>query len=179
MKKTVQKLLCAGMALAMLLALAACGDSGSGGGATMVGIWEMTDYIGQTIEQGKLSAGANSTIVLFSDNTYALSLTRNTYYSSDGGETYNPTNYNGLVAYGTYEITSEDAELGEKILKFVTIDRVVNGEYDTDVAVTDTEKEIMASSDVVGKEIYLTSDGKMSELIDLVSSGLYKIGRPE
>lgn len=179
MKKMTRRRLCVGMALAMTLALAACGNGGSSSGTTMVGIWEKTDYIGRTIEQGKLSAGANSTIVLFSDNTYALSLTRNTYYSSDGGETYNPTSYVGALAYGTYEITSDDAELGEKTMKFTTIDRVVAGEYDTDVAVTDAEKEIMTGNEIIGKEIYLTSDGRMSELIDITSSGLHKIGRPE
>ena len=167
MKKLTQRLLCIGMALIMVLALAACGDSGNGGGASQVGTWELTDLTFRTIEQGKLTAASNGTITLYSDNSYVVSCARNTYYSSDGGETYNPTNYMNAILYGTYELVSEDAELGEKSIKITAISRAIVNGYDTETAgATDADKEIMSSNELIGKELYLGSDGKISEMID-------------
>lgn len=169
MKKLTQQLLCVGMALVMILALAACGDSGSSGGTVAIGTWELTDLTFRTIEQGKLAAASNCTITIYSDNTYVVACARNTLYSSDGGESYNPTNYNNAILYGTYELVSEDAELGEKAVKVTTIDRVLRNGYDTAAAgPTDAEKEIMSNSELIGIDLYLGSDGKISEMIDVV-----------
>lgn len=168
MKKLTKRLLGVGMTLVMLLALAACGDGGKSGGFSEVGTWELTDVLIRTIDQGKLSAGANSTITLYSDNTFVLTCARNTYYSSDGGETFNPVSYSGALIRGTYEITNDDAELGEKTMKVTKISRIVKGNYDSDASATDADKELMANNELVGREIFLGSDGKMSEIIDIV-----------
>lgn len=174
--KKMKRLLGAGLALVMVLALAACGGEGSSGSSSIVGIWEATDYQGRTITQGKLATGYNSTMILLSDNTYILSIAQNAYYSSDNGETYNPTNYISVQVYGTYTITNEDAELGERTVQINTVDRVINAGYDTDESATEEDRALMADNPLIGAEYYLTSDGRMSEAILLETIGLYQVG---
>lgn len=178
MKKLTQQLLCVGMALVMILALAACGDSGSSGGTVAIGTWELTDLTFRTIEQGKLATAFNSTITIYSDNTYVVASARNTLYSSDGGESYNPTNYINAILYGTYELINEDAELGEKTVKITTVSRAIVNGHDTETAgATDADKEIMSNNELLSKELYLGSDGKISEMID--SAWFVGIGNEE
>lgn len=176
MKKQIKAVLCISLALVIALALASCGESGSGsGGSTEVGTWELTELAPRTIDQGKLLAASHSTITTFSDNTFVLTEVQDTLYSSDGGETYNPTSYVNIIVHGKYETVSTDAELGESTIKITEITRVQQDDIDTDKAASDSDKQMMADCSAVGMEIILGADYKMSQIVPF--DAFYYIGR--
>ena len=145
--KKMRKLLCIGMALVMMLALASCnGGGGNSGGLTEVGTWELTDINMRTIEQGKLAAANHNTITLFSDNTFVLTSVVNTLYSSDGGETYNPTSYVNDIVHGKYEVTEKNEELNETTIKITEITRVTHEGYDSDTDASDADKDALKNN---------------------------------
>ena len=131
-----------------------------------VGIWEMTDVSRRDIEQGKLMTATNTTITLLPDGTYAISLVGNTHYSSDGGETYNPVSYLAIFAFGTYEVTEIDEDLGDVIINITSLDRVVCGDYDSAVNGTEDDAAALAAHSFVGTEIILGGDHKPAEMIN-------------
>lgn len=169
MKKYVKQLLCAALTIALVLSLAACGGNGGNSGAAEVGTWTLTDAKFVTIEQGKLVQTFSNTITLFSDNTYILSAVQNTYYSSDSGETFNPTYYANGSLYGTYETVSEDEELGEITVKIKSVTRIVTGDgidTNTSSATDDYKTKFLTNSVLNGHEFILGSDYRMSEWVD-------------
>lgn len=174
MKKQMKSVLCAVLAL-MIFALTACGSGG--GGATQVGTWESSEIELRTIEQGKLNTLRYNTITLYSDNTFTMVNTQNTYYSSDGGETFNPVSDVGCIVYGKYETVEINEEIGDHTIKIAEITRVQSGEFDSDTDATDANKEAMKSGDAVGFEVILTSDHKISEVINVMP--YYRLTRNE
>lgn len=177
--KKIKCFLCVGMAILMILALAACGgDGGSSGNAvTEVGTWEKSEIVYQTIEQGKLNTIRASMISLRSDNTFTLVFINNAYYSSDGGETYTPVSDVDFIVYGKYETVEVNEEIGDQTIKFTEFTRVVSGEFDSDTDASDAKKEIMKNSDAIRSEIILTSDHKISDYINLGS--LFAVVMPD
>ena len=162
MKKTLSVVLALCLALTCLFTcLAASAEA-----VAEVGTWELTDISRSDIEQGKLITATNSTITLLPDGTYALSLVHDTHYSSDGGETYNPVSYIAIFAYGTYEVTEVDEDLGDVIINITSLDRVVCGDYDSAVSGTEEDAAAMAASPFVGSEIILGGDHKPAEMIN-------------
>ena len=164
MKKTLSIVL----ALALTLTCLFTCISASADAVSEVGVWELTEISRRDIEQGKLIYATNSTITLLPDGTYALSLVHNTNYSSDGGETYNPVSYIAIFAYGTYEVTEIDEDLGDVIITISSLDRVVNGDYDSAVSGTDDDAAAMAAHSFVGAELILGGDHKLADMIDIM-----------
>lgn len=87
-----------------------------------------------------------------------------TLYSSDGGETYVPSMYLTIFAYGTYEIVEIDEDLGDVIIKVLSLDRVVLADYDSAVNGTEEDFAAMANHPFVGTEIVLGGDHKVAEI---------------
>lgn len=160
------KVLSALLAALMLMSLLA-GCGGGSDGATEVGTWENSEIELRTIEQGKLNTLRYNTITLYSDNTFTMVNTQNTYYSGDGGENFNPVNYISCIVSGKYETVDVNEEIGDRTIKFTEITRVQSGEFDSDKDANDTNKEAMKSDEVIGVEIILTSDCKISEVISV------------
>lgn len=118
------------------------------------------------ITQGSLIRSYSDVLTIYSDNTFTLSSVFDCYYSSDG-EAYNPVSYSACTAYGTYEVVSEDADLGEMTIKITDITKcVVDGE--TVVLKEEfTDKVIEATKKVIDKEVILTFDYKISDSISV------------
>lgn len=131
-----------------------------------VGIYHYNLTNFSKITQGWLLASWADTITIYSDNTFSLSSVYDSYYSSDG-EAFSPVYYSACTAYGTYEIVSEDADLGEKTIKITDITKcVVDGE--TVVLKEEfTDKVIEATKKVLDKEVILTFDYKISDSISV------------
>lgn len=173
MKKILSVVLCLSLMLGCACMLTACGGNA---GVTQVGTWEYAELTYRVIEQGKLNTGNFNNITLFSDNTFVLTVEMNTYYSSDGGETYNPVADNYYVVHGTYEVTDENAELGEKTIKIASITRVQTNEFDTETG-TDAQKAAMGTCETIGTEIILDAALKMSAPVSVM--GILSIERAE
>lgn len=166
MKKQIRNVLCTTLALIMLLALTACG--GESGGATALGTWHISEVEMRTIEQGKLAAAIGSVITVYSDNTFVLVNIGNTYYSSDGGETYVPTMDCTFTVYGKCETVDTNEELGERTIKVTEITRVLGGTeagYNSDTDASDAAKEAIKNNDFIGYEMILTGDYKIAEQV--------------
>jgi hypothetical protein len=170
-KKLISTALATLMILATMLTMTACssGDSASSG-AKETGTYQQSRLEAMTIEQGKLNRGYFNAITLFDDNTYILTDTLNVYYSSDGGETFNPTYIGETVTYGTYEVVDTNEELGESTIKIATVDRIVMGEFDSAAAeLTDEQKDYLANNGAIGTEIIVSSDHRMSDIVDITN----------
>lgn len=163
MKKT-SRIMAFVLAVLAVLAMASCGGNK---GAEEVGTWEYSALSFRTIEQGKLGTGVFNAITVYSDGTFVLTAEQNTYYSSDGGETYNPVSDVYYIVRGTYETVEENAELGEKTIKINSITRVVTNEFDTETG-TDAQKAAMGTCEAVGQEIILDAAYKMSEPVSVM-----------
>lgn len=144
-------------ALMIVSLLAACGEGG-GSGATEVVTAVKSKISFTTIEQGKLTTSDYTAATLYSDNTYMIITSNNTYYSSDGGETFNPTNDLEIIVYGKCEITDENTELGERTIKITSVDRVVSGDYDSTVKGDD-----LSENSFIGTELILTNTHELSD----------------
>ena len=123
----------------------------------------------RVIEQGKLMNGYSSVMVINSDNTFSATTVYDSYYSSDG-ETYSPVYYVACGLYGTYEVVSEDTDLGEKTVKitsvtaleFESIGRISSENFDEKTAE-------QVSSKLIGAEYVLDSAFKISEYIQMIT----------
>lgn len=157
--RTISVLLAALMLVSLLVSCGNSGDGSNGGTAEIVTATK-SELRFNTIEQGKLTAGAFSTVTIYSDNTYMATTVLNTYYSSDGGETFNPTSDIEYVIYGKYEVVNTNDELGERTVKVTSVDRVA-------IAGTEiTDADTLAENSFIGTELILTDSHELSELID-------------
>ncbi len=156
-KNKIVSVLVAMLMVVCLLPLTACGDTG----VTEVVTASKSELSFEVIEQGKLAWSRCSTATLYSDNTYMIISAGGVYYSSDGGETYSPYADWGTIYYGTCEIVDENAELGERTIKITSIDRMVNGDYDSN---TD-EAADLANNELIGTELILTDAHELSDII--------------
>lgn len=167
MKKLTQRLLCVGMALVMVLSLAACGNAAPTDAHK--GTWELTN-VDHIIHDGmNLILTKSSNIALFSDNTFVLTDVVILLYSSDGGETYSPLVYKNMNAHGKCEVIEENKELNETTIKITEITSfAVDGIDSTEMEMSAEEKELYVTNNAsVGLEIILGADGKMSETVDM------------
>lgn len=167
--KIIHRFLCAGMAVLMLFAFAACSSGDNGSGLSEVGTWQLTELSAETITQGMLLHAVHNTITLFSDNTFVLTCVYDTDYSSDGGETFNPISYVDRFVHGKYEVVGSNEELGEQTIKITEITQVSYGDYDSVASATDEDKDAIKNNEVVGMEVILTSDHSMSEMISIMA----------
>ncbi len=178
MKKLLTILLSFCLILSSLMMTTGCAKNEA---VSEIGTWEKNDILFTTIEQGKTHTDLHSNLTLFSDNTYECTSVSNSYYSSDGGESFYPVCYITFIFYGKYESIGEDAALNERTIKLTSVDRVVCGEYDTAVNVIESDKELMKNSSAVGQEIILGADHKLSDHIpgDFLKLGDCKLFPPE
>ena len=159
------KILSIALALCLTMTcLLGCLTASAEGAVDQPEVWELTDIARRDIEQGKLITASNTTITLLPDGTYAMSMVGDTLYSSDGGETYNPTSYVAIFAYGKYEITEIDEDLGDVIINITSLDRVVCGDYDSAVDGTEEDAAALAAHPIVGMEIILGGDHKPADV---------------
>lgn len=167
MKKLAQRLWCVGMALVMVLSLAACGNSAPT--VAHKGTWELTNVRHMVYDGANVIITLSSNIALFSDNTFVLTDVVNELYSSDGGETYSPLIYKNVIAHGKYEVTEENEELNETTIKITEITSfAIDGIDSKEIEMSAEEKELYVTNNAsVGVEIILGADGKMSEMIDM------------
>lgn len=174
MKKSITTIVTLALVVVMALAFIACSGSK---GATQIGTWESSVLNFTTIEQGKLGSAYINNITLYDDGTFVLTTVQNDYYSSDGGETYNPVSNIGVILYGKYETVELDEEIGDRTIKITEITRLVNHEFDSAVSASDADKEAIANNEAIGTEIILGSDHKMANQISALI--FYKIGGVE
>lgn len=177
MKKTVQKLLCAGMALAMLLALAACGDSGSGGASvdvTEVGTYKYSKLTLAPFESAALMNVVFNSITLYSDNTFTLTNIADTHATSDF-ESIHRSAIIDVVAYGTYEILETSEELNESTIKITSVTRIINGTTDTNTDELSDENRawMLTNNGAVGTEIIVSNEDHSMTEISILS---FRIG---
>lgn len=132
------------------------------------GIYYYLDTVHSTIEQGQIMQTFSDTITIYSDNTFSSISTYYTLYSSDG-ETWAPAYSNCNIVYGTYEISNEDADLGEKTMKITGItgyyDVVGNSKVDASKFTEAAKAKI--NEEIINKEFILTSDSKISEKVSI------------
>lgn len=160
---------------AVMLSLAGLALFGgcSGTAVENLGIYHYNRSEFVVIEQGKLIRSYADSMTVYSDNTFAVSCIFDCYYSSDG-EAFNPVSYMSYNMYGTYEVISEDAELGEMTIQITDVTM-----FEVDTLSGAIQKENFSealnaavSEGYLGKELLLTSDYKISEqLIDFGVNG--------
>lgn len=167
MKKYVSVIICLVLFASCLAGLTACGknDAQAATGFSEVGIWENTDVTNSVVDGANISMPSHETIVLYSDNTFALVSVMEIYYSTDGGETYNPLYDWFAKVYGKYETVGTNEELGERTVKITEITRILHRDTnsDSDSALA----EMVKNNGAIGKEIILGADYKMSEKVGL------------
>ena len=161
MKKTLSIILVLCLALTCLFS---CITASAEGAISSIESWELTNIDRRDIEQGKLISTTSTNVTLAADGTYAIAMVSDTLYSSDGGETYVPSMYLTIFAYGTYEIVEIDEDLGDVIIKVLSLDRVVLADYDSAVNGTEEDFAAMANHPFVGTEIVLGGDHKVAEI---------------
>ncbi len=158
----MKKILSAALALCLALScLFTCLTASAEGAVDSIGAWETTDIARSDIEQGKLITVTSTNVTLATDGTYAIAMVGDTIYSSDGGETYVPSMYLAIFAYGTYEVVEVDEDLGDVVIRILSFDRVVLGDYDSAVSGTEEDFAAMAAHPFVGTEIMLGGDHKV------------------
>lgn len=161
MKKTLSIILVLCLTLTCLFS---CITASAEGAIPSIESWELTNIDRSDIEQGKLISTTSTNVTLAADGTYAIAMVSDTLYSSDGGETYVPSMYLTIFAYGTYEIVEIDEDLGDVIIKVLSLDRVVLADYDSAVNGTEEDFAAMANHPFVGTEIVLGGDHKVAEI---------------
>lgn len=158
------------MALAAVLTLTAAGSmifAGCGENASAkedLGTYHYNRSEYAVITQGSLIRSYSETVTIYSDYTFSATFVFDCYYSSDG-ESFNPTAYKANTVYGVYEISYEDADLGEKGIKITDVTRVVTDGADVQKADFTSDLTDVINDSVLGKEITLASDYKSSESI--------------
>ena len=153
---------------ALALAFLACPVLAEG---SLTGTWQNSVISFEVITQGKLCHAATAVLTLYEDNTFVLTDIYETSYSSDNGETYNPVSDVAVIVYGTYEVVETDEDLGESVIQFASVTRILRGEEEAD-------EEALSSCGLVGEEVIVSSDTK----IDTVPNIRFFIGnggRPE
>lgn len=134
----------------------------SGGGAELKGIYCNSIASYSTIEQGYLVSTYNTSLSVYTDNTFTANAVQNTLYSSDGSS-FNPTFFGIYTLYGTYEVLSEDTDLNERTIKITEVNKIVtaDGSFEGD-AIPAAVTEVIGTS-LVGKEMILTGDYELTE----------------
>ena len=161
MKKTLSIILALCLTLTCLFT---CLTASAEGAIASIEAWELTDIARSDIEQGKLITTTSTNVTLAADGTYAITMVGDTLYSSDGGETYVPSMYLTIFAYGTYEVVEIDEDLGDVIIRILSLDRVALGDYDSAVKGTEEDFAAMAAHPFIGTEIVLGGDHKVAEI---------------
>ena len=135
MKKNLRKFVLV-LAVAMLLTVligCASGPSNpaclgvwghSGGAAALVGHYSFLD-------PSHLLMSISDSIAIFDDKTFILVADYTVDYKNDEVYPWFPINVGTTVYYGTYEVVSTDADLGETVIKIVSVDRVKGATYDS------------------------------------------------
>lgn len=172
MKKLTQRLLCVGMALAMLLVIAACGDSGNGGNdkggtagnAAVQGVYRYDSIFIISADYGPVVPGSQTQLLtLYSDGTYALANNRGGWtgtsasnLNQEGFQYKCSMNYSTYV-YGTYTEVSKDDTLEELTITLNDVSNVIssmNG-YEAEnipqgnAATADNSADILAQASAV------------------------------
>lgn len=165
---------------ALMLSLAGLALFGgcSGTAVENLGIYHYNRSEYRVIEQGKLMNSYSDSMTIYSDNTFAVSCVYDSYYSSDG-EAYNPVYYSAYNMYGTYEVVSEDAELGEKTIQITDVTMFQVDTLSGSILKEEFSEELSTavSETLIGKELLLTSDYKISE--QLIDFRIYGVLTPE
>ena len=167
MNKVKKAVVAVAIAAVSVATLAAVGCAG-GGGAEIDGIYLNSQVGNSTIEQGFLISSYNTSLTVYSDNTFTANCVQNTLYSSDG-TSYNPTFFGIYTLYGTYEVVSEDEALKETTIKISDVTQIETS--DGMMAKADFSADITAAlnADIIGKEVILQSDLQLSESLSVNS----------
>ena len=140
----------------------------SGGGAELKGIYCNSIASYSTIEQGYLVSTYNTSLSVYTDNTFTANAVQNTLYSSDGSS-FNPTFFGIYTLYGTYEVVSEDDVLNETTIKIAGVTAVESADGMTEKAAFSAELTAALNADIIGKEVILQADLQLSESLSVNS----------
>lgn len=165
MKKFTKLAMTAAVALTMVGSAAALAGCTGAPAKDLAGIYTNNSSKYMQITQGKIILSFADSITLFSDNTFAASCVYECYYSSDG-EAYNPATYIACNMYGSYEVVSEDADLGEKTIKLSDVTKIEYGNNGVaEKSEWNSELAEYVNTNLIGFSTILTSDYKMAEPI--------------
>lgn len=132
MKKNLLTLVLA-LVTAMLLTMLAGCSAGSSNPACL-GVWThsggaaaLTQHYA-FLDPSHLLMSISDSITIFDDNTFILATDFTVDYKNDEVSPWFPISVGSTVNYGTYEVVSTDDDLGETVIKIVSVDRVKTAE---------------------------------------------------
>ena len=99
----------------------------------------------------------------YTDNTYSGFGAVLSMYSSDGS-TYSPAYTAFYIATGSFEVVNEDDILNEKTIKITSVDKIVLTDAEYAYADLPAEAKEIVDTNIIGREVILTSDSQLSEL---------------
>ena len=135
----------------------------SGGGKEVDGVYRYLTCTPSTIEQGWLTQNIFGGFTSYTDNTYSGFGAVHTMYSSDGS-TYSPAYTAFYSATGSFEVVNEDDILNEKTIKITSVDKIVLTDAEYAYADLPAEAKEIVDTNIIGREVILTSDSQLSEL---------------
>lgn len=143
----------------------------SGGGAEVDAVYNRSEPTFEAFEQGYLIHAQTDSMTTMTDNTFGSVHIYDTLYSSDG-TSFNPVSYVFYNLYGTFEVTYEDTTLNERTISITDITAVETASGRTEKANFSADLTAALESDIIGKEVILTSDYQLSE--SLFSLAVYQ-----